>query len=129
MLLVTHNFNYEGAPLFLLEYAAWLHRETKTRLTVASSQDGPLRPFFEALGARVHLVDEKAVYDAKSAAEYHVALKGIHQSVDWKGIDVVYTNTVVCFWGVHLAKMAGLPSVFQIHESDSLKRFFGAIVP
>ncbi len=124
VLLVTHNFNFEGAPFFLLEYAGWLQRETGARLTVLSGQDGPLRGAFAELGARVQLVEEKEIFDAESAAEYRRALRKIQATLDWNEIDVVYANTAVCFWGVHLAQLAGRPSVLQIHESASIKRFF-----
>lgn len=127
-LLITHNCNFEGAPLFLLEYASWLRREASATLTILSGQDGPLRATFEALGARVILIDEKAIFDAKHAGEYQRALRTIHAQIDWRDIAVVYANTAVCFWGVHLARLAGKPSLLQIHESASIKRFFDRLL-
>jgi glycosyltransferase involved in cell wall biosynthesis len=124
VLLITHNFNFEGAPLFLLEYATWLVQETGARLTVLSGQDGPLCALFEELGAIVQLIDEKPIFDAETSGAYQQALAALQATIDWKGIDVVYANTAVCFWGVHLARRAGRPSVLQIHESASIKRFF-----
>ena len=124
VLLITHNFNFEGAPFFLLEYATWLVRATGARLTVLSGQDGPLRGAFEALGARVTLIDEKPLFAAETSAEYQRALAALRGSIDWTGVDIVYANTVVCFWGVHLARLVSRPSVLQIHESASIKRFF-----
>lgn len=126
-LLITHNFNFEGAPFFLLEYAGWLRRHG-VELTVLSGQDGPLRAAFVELGAKVELVDESALFDAETKGEYRRALQAIRARVAWDAIDVVYANTAVCFWGVHLARLAGRPSVLQIHESASIKRFFDSLL-
>ncbi len=126
--LITHNFNYEGAPFFLLEFASWLSGQTKARLTILSSQDGPLRSAFELLGATVHLIDEKSIFDSKNHQEYQESLKKIASVVDWRDVDVVYANTVVGFWGVHLARMVNRPSILQIHESASIKRFFDRLL-
>src|SRR5207253_2886172 len=38
-------------------------------------------------------------------------------------------NTLVCFWGVHLAHAAGKPSLYYIHESSSIFRFFEKALP
>ncbi len=43
VLLITHNLNLEGAPLFLLEYAEWLVRQASFDIEVLTCADGPLR--------------------------------------------------------------------------------------
>src|SRR5690606_20172023 len=44
--------------------------------------------------------------------------------IDWERIDLVVCNTLVSFWGVHLARLADKPSLFYIHESSTIFRFF-----
>jgi glycosyltransferase involved in cell wall biosynthesis len=124
LLLLTHNLNLEGAPLFLLEYATYMAREAGFDLEVLASQDGPLRPAFEALGAHITLIDAATIYAADNEELFHDRLGEISHQLDWEHIDVVVCNTLVSFWGVHLAQRAGKPSLFYIHESSSIFRFF-----
>jgi len=129
VLLVSHNLNYEGAPFFLLEFARWLAREAGVKLTVATGQDGPLRDLFEECGAAVHVVDEQRIYDCTGRRDYGRVLRALVRDPALAGVDAVYANTAVCFWGVHLAQRLGVPAVLQIHESASIKRFFDQSLP
>ncbi len=124
LLLLTHNLNLEGAPLFLLEYATWMVREAGFGLEVLASQDGPLRGAFEALGAHITVVDAAPLYSSPDEDAFHLRLGEIKQGLDWDHIDLVVCNTLVSFWGVHLAARAGKPSLFYIHESSTIFRFF-----
>jgi len=124
LLLLTHNLNYEGAPLFLLEYATHLARVHGFGLEVLTMQDGPLRAPLSALGARITVADAAALYASPDEEVFQSRLADIAHSLEWDGIDLVVCNTLVCFWGVHLARFAGKPSLFYIHESTSLFRFF-----
>ncbi len=124
LLLLTHNLNLEGAPLFLLEYATYMARDAGFGLEILASQDGPLRAAFEALGAHITLVDAATIYAADNEELFHDRLADVSHQIDWDHIDVVVCNTLVSFWGVHLAQRAGKPSLFYIHESSSIFRFF-----
>jgi glycosyltransferase involved in cell wall biosynthesis len=124
LLLLTHNLNLEGAPLFLLEYATWMVREAGFTLEVLASQDGPLRRSYEALGAHITVVDAGPLYASPDEETFHQRLAEIQHRLDWERIDLVVCNTLVSFWGVHLAARAGKPSLFYIHESSTIFRFF-----
>jgi glycosyltransferase involved in cell wall biosynthesis len=124
LLLLTHNLNLEGAPLFLLEYATWMSREAGFTLEVLASQDGPLRGAYEALGAHITVIDTGPLYASPDEDTFHQRLGEIKFQLDWDHIDVVVCNTLVSFWGVHLAARAGKPSLFYIHESSTVFRFF-----
>jgi len=124
LLLLTHNLNYEGAPWFLLEYARWMAREAGFGLEVLAAQDGPLRAEFEALGAHITVVDVRDLFGAPDEEVFHARLADIKHQLDWDRIDVVVANTLMNFWGVHLAARAGKPSLLYIHESTSIRRFF-----
>lgn len=129
VLLLTHNLNLEGAPLFLLEYATYLAREAGFGLEILTAQDGPLRPAFEALGAHITLVKVSDIYGSESEKIFHRRVDGVAHQIDWEHIDLVVCNTLVNFWGVHLAARAGKPSLFYIHESNSIFRFFERSLP
>ncbi len=124
LLLLTHNLNLEGAPLFLLEYATWMVRDAGFTLEVLASQDGPLRSAFEALGAHITVVDAVPLYSSPDEETFHQRLADIAHRLDWEHLDLVVCNTLVSFWGVHLAARAGKPSLFYIHESATIFRFF-----
>lgn len=124
LLLLTHNLNLEGAPLFLVEYATWMVREAGFTIEVLSSQDGPLRRAYEALGARITLIDAAPLYSSPDEETFHERLAEIKHRLNWDQLDLVVCNTLVSFWGVHLAARAGKPSLFYIHESSTIFRFF-----
>ena len=124
LLLITHNLNLEGSPLFLLEYATWLVREAGFHVEVLTSDDGPLRAAYEALGARITVVDRHRIYSAETPAAFAERVAEVRARLPMDAIDLVVCNTLVSFWGVHLARQAGKPSLFYIHESTSIFRFF-----
>ncbi|HYC70225.1 MAG TPA: glycosyltransferase [Opitutaceae bacterium] len=129
LLLITHNLNLEGAPLFLVEYAEHLVREAGCRITVLTSDDGPLRPRYEALGAKIVATDRHRIASARTPAEFQARVAEAGRGVDFAGIDLVLCNTLVSYWGVHLARQANKPSLFYIHESTSVYRFFEKALP
>ncbi|HUJ42432.1 MAG TPA: glycosyltransferase [Opitutaceae bacterium] len=129
LLLITHNLNLEGSPLFLLEYATWLVRQAGCPITVLSCEDGPLRSAYEALGATITLIDRHRLFSADSAERFAERVAEVRFRLPMDSIDLVVCNTLVSFWGVHLARQAGKPSLFQIHESTSVFRFFERMLP
>ncbi len=129
IVLVTHNLNHEGAPLFLLEYARYL-AANGTRLTVISATEGPLRAEYEKLSATVRLVDVQPLLRATSVHALRQVIKTLAASVDLRTANLVVANTVSAFWGVHLAAQAGRPSLLYIHESTPPASFYyGHLAP
>jgi glycosyltransferase involved in cell wall biosynthesis/GT2 family glycosyltransferase len=125
LLLITHNLNLEGAPLFLLEYASWLVKSAGFSVEVLTAADGPLRQNYEALGAHIILMDRNLIFDVQNRNEFYTRVGEVRAKIDWSKIDLVVCNTLMSFWGVHLARLANKPSLFYIHESTSIQRFFG----
>ncbi|MES1169017.1 MAG: glycosyltransferase family 4 protein, partial [Oleiharenicola lentus] len=105
-------------------YATWMVREAGFKLEVLASQDGPLRSAYEALGAHITLVDAAPLYSSPDEDTFHQRLGDISARLDWDHLDLVVCNTLVSFWGVPLAARAGKPSLFYIHESTTIFRFF-----
>ena len=128
LLLVTHNLNYEGAPLFLLEYAAFMVKTEGFAVDLLASEDGPLRSAYEALGIRITLVDRHPLHGANNDQEFAEQLEVMRAKLDLSTVDVVLCNTVACWWGVHLAAAAGKPSMLYVHESSTIKRFFSRML-
>lgn len=122
--LVTHNLNFEGAPLFLIEYARHLAAIPGWKVRVVSPVEGPLRERFVEAGCTVGLVDVRPVLTAIDDEAFAAALARLAQDSVWTGADVIVANTMVAFWAVHVAQHLRKPSVFTIHESVGPRRFF-----
>ena len=129
VLLITHNLNLEGAPLFLLEYAEWLGQQAGFDLEVLTCADGPLRDNYEKLGARITLMDRHRIFNVADRPQFEARVTELLGTLDLARIDLVVCNTLMNFWGVHLARLARKPSLLYIHESTSIQRFFQKSFP
>jgi len=121
-LLVTHNLNFEGAPLFLLDLVHAL-RAAGTDVTVLSPAEGPLRPQFEATGAAVQVLDVAAVFAARDDAAVAGALAAVAPRLP--ATDLVVANTFTTFWAVHAARARGFRVLMYVHESTTPALFYG----
>jgi glycosyltransferase involved in cell wall biosynthesis len=124
LLLLTHNLNLEGAPLFLVEYATHMARAQGFGLEVLAGQDGPLRAAYTALGAKLTIVDTHPLMQSADEAAFSRQLATLSAGIDWPQVDLVVCNTLFSFWGVPLARAAGRPALVYIHESTSVFRAF-----
>ncbi len=123
VLLVTHNLNREGAPLFLLDLAA-RYTAAGSRVTVLSPDEGALRGSFESLGAKVSVVNATPVFSAASTGEVSAALQGVGAAFDFAPFDLVVCSTFTTFWAVHAAKAAGRKVLLYVHESTTPVAFY-----
>jgi glycosyltransferase involved in cell wall biosynthesis len=127
--VVTHNLNFEGAPIFIFELARYLAAQPGVTVTVASPADGPLRRRYEEAGLAVEIWDVAPLLAAKDPAGFAAALDKFAGARTWAGTDVFVCNTMLTFWAVHLAARLGKSSALYIHESNAVKRFFQPILP
>ena len=127
--VLTHNLNFEGAPIFIFELARFLAEQPGVAVTIASPKDGPLRARYEQLGLKVEIWDDSGFMGAKSPAEFAAALKKFAGARTWDDVDVFVCNTMLTFWGIHLAAFLGKSSAFYIHESNAVKRLFAPLLP
>lgn len=127
--LVTHNLNFEGAPLFLAEYARYLAALPGWKVRVVSARAGPVQAVFDAAGVAVTVVDSAGLLGAASDGDFTAALDQLAAGFPWSDCDVIVANTLVASWAVHLAHRLRLPSVFYVHESVGARRFFALQLP
>lgn len=128
VLLATHGLSLQGAPRFLLELGRTL-ADAGASLEVVSAEDGPLRPEFERLGARVQVLDCAAIMGATSTEAAANAVAALARAADWASADLVIANSFTTFWAVHAAKAAQRPVLFYVHESTTPTVFYGTRVP
>jgi GT2 family glycosyltransferase len=128
-IVLTHNLNFEGAPIFIFELARYLAEQPGVSLTIASPMDGPLRARYEQLGLKVEIWDAAGMMRAKSPGDFSAALKKFSGTRNWDDTDIFICNTMLTFWGIHLAAQLGKSSALYIHESNTVKRFFTPLLP
>ena len=129
ILLVTHNLNLEGAPLFLIDYAEHL-AQAGAAVTILSPMDGPLRSRFEQFGAQIKLLDVSAILTAPTAQAAHEAIRQLGLAFDFTAFDLVVGNTFTTFWAVHAAKAAQRRVLLYVHESTTPASFYiGRMAP
>ena len=112
LLLVLPDGRHGGAQLRALDLVPAL--TAAFAVTVATPQDGPLLAAFRTAGAMVELLAPDVTDDPTSGLE---RLHGIAP------YDVVLAETLLCDWAVRWAAAAGVPSVFEVHESQPVPEF------
>lgn len=129
ILVVTHNLNLEGAPLIVYNYARYFATMGGYQVQVISPEDGVLRQFYEELNIPVKIVSKQLPLPEELLDEYRSRLNKLGNTLDLPSFDLVVCNTLTTCWGVELARLFGLPSIWNIHESinieKSLKVCFG----
>ena len=128
VMVVTHNLNFEGAPWFIYELARHLAATPGTKIRVVSPQEGPLRRAFEVAGLPVQVIDLAAAFAARTPEAFSATLEKATVTLPWAETDLVIGNTMVSFWAVHAARLAGKPSLLYVHESSPIRRFFAPIL-
>jgi GT2 family glycosyltransferase/glycosyltransferase involved in cell wall biosynthesis len=126
LLAVTHNLNWEGAPRIEFEIVRRLHASGAIRAEVLSPCEGPLRQAYEQ--ERIPIRVDPAL--APLAGPY--TNLGLHRRstarlAGWiaeRGFEVVHANTLRTFWAIEAARLAGIPSVWSVHESEPWQTSF-----
>lgn len=118
VLFATHNLNYEGAPLILFDIARGIHSAGTMDVVVLSPCDGPLRERFEAFGIQVCVLDKFEIFNSRDVICYDRALAQIRDCILGLHVDVVFANTILCWWAIDAATDITIPSIWCIHESE-----------
>lgn len=128
VLLVTHNLNFEGAPIFLFDLAKGLIEHGAISASVISPQDGPLRELYANAGIPVHVLTDPvaAMQDARDIPETLGMIGEVFKSLK---AEVVIANTLNAFWAVAGATAGGLPSIWCQHESEPWTTYFDYLPP
>jgi GT2 family glycosyltransferase/glycosyltransferase involved in cell wall biosynthesis len=124
VLVVTHNLNFEGAPIFIFELARYLVEQPGVEVKVVSPLEGPLRARFEEAGLKPEIWDASAFMSASDPEEFRAALRALAATRRWDDVDLFLCNTLMDFWAVHLAAHLKIPCALYIHESIPVKKFF-----
>ncbi len=126
LLAVTHNLNCEGAPLFEFDLLSRLKAAGLIAPAVVSPCDGPLRDAYKAAGIDVLLEPALGGVPA-NAADIHRRAHDFSRVISDGSWEVVHANTLQSYVAVKAAQLAGLPSVWSVHESEPWQSYYQAL--
>lgn len=126
ILLVSHNLNYEGAPLVQFNICKNLI-DKGYNFRVLSPKDGPLKADYENLGIKIIIVDFSYEKNLITKKEYFKFLDNVKEKLYGTSIDIIYSNTIETFWGVKLGEILNIPTIWGIHESVNFKTYFSTL--
>ena len=120
ILALTHNLNREGAPLVLLDLVRAYVRDGGHAVRMLTAEDGPLRGAYEDLGVDVEVAAGMLPAPSESLAEWRSRLGSLGNRLAVASFDLVVCNTIVCCWGVELARLFGVASLWHVHEGTDV---------
>ncbi len=123
VLMCSNALEYTGAPLHQYEIAVKLAIENKIEPIIFSVSDGPLRQAYEQQGIEV-IVREHPLINVYQQEAYETALQAFAEELQLSQYDVIYANTLENFFMVDCAQKMGVPSVWNIHESEPWQTYF-----
>jgi GT2 family glycosyltransferase len=123
LLAITHNLNWEGAPLDEFELLSSLKASGSIDPVVLSPLDGPLKEEYERAGIPIE-IEPGAAPAASTATGYEVLVSRLARRLNRGTFDVLHANKLVSFWAVDAARRAGIPSVWSVHESEGWETYF-----
>ena len=119
----SHNLNLEGAPKALFDICTQLERMGQIEPLVYSPREGALRQAYEREGVKV-IVRPSPLDRGGELPQYLAGLQEMRQVfADWNA-DIVVANTLQTFYAIDAASEAGIPSVWNVHESDGWRGYY-----
>ena len=119
----SHNLKWQGAPNSLFEIAAGIARRNGFHPAVISCADGPLSRIYREQGIYV-LIHNFPDRGLPKIDEYERRLDALAQTYDGLGARLVHANTLRSFFAVLAAHRAGIPSVWNVRESEDPDHYF-----
>ncbi len=117
-LMCSFTLNREGAPASQYELTVRLKENGVLDPVVYCPTDGPLKEDYERAGIDV-VVSAHPLAGVSQPEEYDTALRGFAGILEDRGVELVYGNTVHTFYAIDAANDRGLPSVWNIRESEA----------
>lgn len=120
----SHNLNREGAPISQFELIRGLVERGVMAAEVFAFGDGPLREAYRAAGIPVTVLPA-CVDRVSTCSRLDGVVAELGALIGARAPDVVYANTLLSFCPVLAAAAAGVPSVWNLRESEAWQEGFG----
>ncbi len=123
ILMFTHNLNWEGAPFSQYEMTVKLKETGVINPIVYSPEDGPLKEDYEQKGITVY-VKKHPLEGAMTNDDFNRAISELAKFIEELGVELIYCNTLQTFYGIAAAEHLGMPSIWNIRESEPWQTYF-----
>ena len=127
VVFVSHNLDFEGAPITLRDLILELTASGAVEATVLSPTEGPLRNHFEKAGVQVLLEPSLGVPQTDAAAD--AATQRLSLIIRQLAAAVVVANTIRMANVVTASTRAGVSSLLLQHESEAPETYFDYLPP
>jgi glycosyltransferase involved in cell wall biosynthesis len=128
VLMCSNALDLTGAPLIQYELALNLASQGVVTPMIFCTHDGPLREAYEQQGIEV-IIGDRPLAGIYRLEDYEEALQRLGKELEPHKIDLIYANTLENFFMVDCARMSGIPSIWNIHESESWQTYFNRFGP
>ncbi|MEG4326155.1 glycosyltransferase, partial [Microcoleus sp. herbarium5] len=123
VLMCSNSLDFTGAPLHQYEIAVKLAAEGVVKPIVLCVTDGPLRQAYEQQGIEVIVRDNPLEHIYQHDA-YDEAIRSFSTEIASLKVDAIYANTLENFFVVDAARQIGIPTVWNVHESEPWQTYF-----
>jgi GT2 family glycosyltransferase/glycosyltransferase involved in cell wall biosynthesis len=123
VLMCSNSLDFTGAPLHQYEIAVKLTQEGIIKPIVLCVSDGPLRQAYEQQGIEVIVRDNPLEHIYQRDA-YDAAIRSFSEEIKIYQVDAIYANTLENFFVVDAAREIGIPTVWNVHESEPWQTYF-----
>ncbi|MEG5034786.1 glycosyltransferase [Microcoleus sp. AT3-D2] len=123
VLMCSNSLDFTGAPLHQYEIAVKLATEGVIKPIVLCVTEGPLRQAYEQQGIEVIVRDNPLEHIYQRDA-YDEAIRSFSTEIANLKVDVIYANTLENFFVVDAARQIGIPTVWNVHESEPWQTYF-----
>lgn len=123
IIVFSHNLDFEGASISLKELVVGLFQRGVVAPEIVAFQDGPLRSGYTSQGISVQVVPG-VLHKVSTLKRLGVEVDRLAVLILGSGAELVMVNTLLNFPAVLAAEHAGLPSVWNIHESEPWDQYF-----
>ncbi|MEG5162815.1 glycosyltransferase [Microcoleus sp. AT3-A2] len=123
VLMCSNSLDFTGAPLHQYEIAVKLAAEGVVKPIVLCVTDGPLRQAYEQQGIEVIVRDNPLEHIYQQDA-YDEAIRSFSTEIASLKVDAIYANTLENFFVVDAARQIGIPTVWNVHESEPWQTYF-----
>ena len=114
IVLFSQNLKYEGATIIMFKVARYLHARPNITVELVCPFDGPLAKSYANEGIVVNIMD---IHSHLNKKDYFTLIDRLGVYLESSNADLVYANTLDCFWAIDASYRNQVPSVWGIHES------------
>jgi glycosyltransferase involved in cell wall biosynthesis/predicted small metal-binding protein len=123
VLMCSNSLDFTGAPLHQYEIAVKLAALGVIKPIVLCVSDGPLRQAYEQQGIEV-IIHDNPLEHIYQRDVYDEAIDSFSKEIKKLKVDAIYANTLENFFVVDAAQQIGIPTVWNVHESEPWQTYF-----